>query len=780
MADNSSQSLWETVRRSHLTRSLVLYLGASYALLETADIFTDQFGLPDWFFRGALILLIVGLPVVITTALMHGRAQRRRGSLERGYAAGEGTGQGADVKEAPGSERAVQHAGAGPWLSWRKVIAGLVVAFAVWGLVVTAYMGMRALGIGPVGSLVAAGVLDERERVLVAEFEDHTEDPLLAQAATEAFRIDLRQSPIVTVVDPTAVDEALTMMGRDPNQPLSLELAREVAVREGIKAVIAGEVWPVGTGFALYGRLVSAEGHELAAYRETASDSTEIIAAIDRLSKRMRERIGESLKSIRSNEPLDQVTTSSLEALRKYSQAVRVIEAGDNERGIALLEEAVALDTAFAMAYRKLGVALQNMGREPERAREALTRAYEHRERLTDRERYLTLGTYYSGVTGDTDKARTAYESLLDAYPDDPWALNNLAIILLDSRDYRTAESLFERAVQVDSGGTLYYGNAITSEVALGKFDEAERTLEALREKSPDNPTTALTASELASARFDYPAAEEHLQRLHQAQRASDFWQMALAFNLAPIDEVQGRLEDAEVHLRQAMAIAERSEDYGPYLNAAVRIALHDALIRGKPDRAKQTVTEALDRHPLTEISPMERPYVLLATFYALVEQTDRAREMIKAAEQRGEGVEFDAKYGGKVADGILSLVQGQPQRALTQFRAADDGPCAICILPLLGLAYDAAGASDSVIAVYERYVNTPWLYRLNAADWYALPAIYERLAGLYQLHGEVDQARRYYARFIELWKDADPDLQDRVESARRALGALSETTTSS
>jgi TolB-like protein len=197
------------------------------------------------------------------------------------------------------------------------------------------------MGIGPVASLVAAGVIDERERLILADFENNTADALLGQAATEAFRIDFSQSSLVTVVDPAYLGNVLRLMQEDPDQPLTEALAMEVAEREGIKAVVAGEITPVGGSFQLSAQLVSAsDGRVLVADRQTARDSTEIIGAIDKLSKKLRERIGESLKSIRANDPLDHVTTPSLEALRKYSQADRVIDEGDNERGIALLEEA--------------------------------------------------------------------------------------------------------------------------------------------------------------------------------------------------------------------------------------------------------------------------------------------------------------------------------------------------------------------------------------------------------------------------------------------------------
>lgn len=760
--------------RARLTRVLAVYLGGSYALLEVMDIFTDQLGLPDWFFRGALILLLIGLPIVIATAIVQGR---RRAPVVGEPAAPAGAGEPAAAAEA--AEVAAQPT-APPhhWLNWRNATLGFVGAFAAWGLIVSVYMGTRALGIGPVGSLVAAGVLDERERLIVADFENNTHDALLGQAAAEAFRIDLSQSTIVTVVDPAYVGQVLRRMQTDPQRELDLDLAREVAIREGIKAVVAGEITPVGSGFQLSAQLVSAQdGSVLVPFRETASDSTEIIGAIDRLSKDMRERIGESLKTIRASEPLDRVTTTSLEALRKYSQAVRVVEQGDNERGIALLEEAVALDTAFAMAYRKLGVTLRNIGQDRVRGMEALRKAFEHRDRLTERERYLTEGSYYWGVAGDDEAAMAAYESLLDIYPDDPWAMNNLAILYDEVRDFRRAEQLFTRAIELDSAGALYYGNAIGTQVAQGKFGDAEYTLERMAGLFPQHPNVPMHATALASAQFDYERAEQHVLELRDAQRSSPLLQRYASFTLAQLAEVRGQLQEAERHLLEAMAAAEADGDVAIYVASAVRLAFHDLWFRGQPEAAVRSVEEVLARYPLEIIDPAERPYGLLATFYALAGHPARARAYLAeydAAVEDGT-ILADPEEVRDASKGILALAEGRVDDAIAELRAIDVGPCTICVLPMLGQAYDQAGVTDSVVAVYERYVTTPWLGRLDAGDWFALAVIYERLGGLYELRGDAEKATLYYGRFVELWEDADADLQPRVEAARRAMERLSE-----
>ena len=600
------QEIWSTIRRARLIRVLVVYAGATFAVIEIIDILADQVGLPDWVVPGAVVLLLLGLPIIVATAVVQSApsAPADKSTQFDAFARAE-VGAAAERPTAEDVAAVAKH-----WLTWRKAILGGVLAFALLGVATTGYMTMRALGIGPVGSLVAAGVLDERDRIILADFQNHTGDPTLAATVTEAFRIDLAQSPAVTIVRPRYLREVLRRMEVDPDSPLDPALASEVAVREGIKAVVAGEINPAGSGYVLSTQLVSGKtGDVLAAFRVAADDSTAIIGAIDRLSKKLRERIGESLKTIRGNEPLERVTTSSLEALLKYSQAERAFERDDYETSITLLEEAVALDSTFAMAYRKLGVAIWSSNRFWGRTRwiGALARAYELRDRLTDRERYHAIGIYYTVVTEEYAEASAAYRALLDTYPNDLTALNNLAVVYGQLRNFAGAEELYRRAVEQDSFNALYYTNIAHQQVAQGRGDEAEATLTRLAEKLPDHPRIDPWRGALAFSRGDYDAAELHFRAEREKQagnlrvRANTGWQ------LSRIASTRGRLAEAERHLRDQAAANEGRGLEQAGLSAAIQLAWLDVWHRAQPDRGLRIVEDALQRHPLAEIKLPER-----------------------------------------------------------------------------------------------------------------------------------------------------------------------------
>jgi len=205
-----------------------------------------------------------------------------------------------------------------------------------------------------------------------------------------------------------------------------------------------------------------------------------------------------------------------------------------------------------------------------------------------------------------------------------------------------------------------------------------------------------------------------------------------------------------------------------------VRIAFYDIMLRGQPDRAVQRIEEVLARHPLEELDSLDRPYGTLAVFYVLAGRIDKSREMLASA----QAIDAQQAYGEnpetQFAAALLAANAGLDDEAIRQVRLADVGSCSMCALPVLGQIYDAAGQTDSVMAVYERYLDTPWLYRLASTDWWALAGIYERLAGLYELREDTERAIFYYTKFVELWEDADAELQPRVDAARRSIERLS------
>src|SRR5213594_1279388 len=594
--------------RAHPLRVAGLFALTSVAVLGVVYFLMNQLGLPGWVMPGAIGLLVAGLPIMVVTGLI----ERRRALA-----------------------RTTRHMTAPPagglhgWLTWRKAVAGGVAAFAALGLGAAGYSAMRLLGIGPVGTLVASGVLEKRDRLVLADFENRTTDSTLGPSLTEALRVDLAQSPVVRLLDGAAVGKALYRMGRPPSAPLDLALARELAQREGAKAVVRGHVDPLGRGYVVSAELVGAsDGAALVAVRENAQDDGAIIAAVDRLSGKLRERIGESLRTIRNSEPLEQVTTRSLEALRKYSQGVRASDAADVARAGTLLEEAIALDTTFAMAYRKLAVVLSNSGGATSRINAAAAQAFRHRDRLTPYERDLADAYYYTRVEYDPAKVEGAYRAALEQNPEDGVALNNLALLFNERRRFAEAESLAVHGITVAPNQWALYVNAMQAQVGQGKFADASRTAALFEQRAPANPMKHFIRIGLEAAQRKYEQAETETQAA--AQTIQDLtWQAAGASELASLYLVQGKLAAAEAQFRRSMALNEQRGVPGNYFENAFSLAVIDVFFRNAPEAARREVEAALRRYPFATMPAADRPYSGLAWLYGHMGQPDRAKQVM-------------------------------------------------------------------------------------------------------------------------------------------------------
>lgn len=784
------KKLLAEIHRRSLWQVLGLYLAGSWIALQVVETLTESASLPDWVPALALVLLVIGFPIVMATAFVqHGGPNAGAVRESELLAAAGGGAESAESSAAtapespPVSAPPESGAVAGPgeaqestaqhrFFTWRNAIAGGVLAFALLGFLAAGWLVTRQLGIGPAATLVAKGVLEDRAPVLVADFENTAGAADLGRTATLALRTDLGQSRVITVVAPTQVAEVLQRMDRPADARLDLDLAREVAIREGYAAVITGEITSAGSAFVVAGRMVdAASGEVLLSDRVRADDEGAILDAIDELSESLRERIGESLSTLRSEPALADVTTTDLEALRKYTEAVRAIETeGNQERGIALLEEAVDLDPDFAMAWRKLGTELNNRREDRARTVEALTRAFELKDRLTRREEYLTAATYYTMVTNESDKAVTAYENLLDLEPDNDAALNNLGNAYSALRDLPRAEDYFVRASVIDSSNSIPFTNAVGVQVSLGKNDAALAMIDRAGRLFPDDPYVRQYRAHLLAVEGEPDAAADSLEELREDWIGSLFWRGALAHDLATFAATRGHMAAAEELKRDELQTYELRDLPGEYLEAVTGVAWLDLFVRDDRDRALARVGEALAGHPLAEIAPLDRPYLELAQLYAASGRPERARELI--AEYEVE-VPANARRGLEPfelrARGLADVAEGRVAEGLEQIRRSDFGQCQMCAEALAAAATRQIDDPDLEIEALEAWVESPDLFRVYFDASLLGPAL-ERLGRLYDERGEAEKAAEYYARLVELWADADEELQPRVRAAQTRL----------
>jgi tetratricopeptide (TPR) repeat protein/tRNA A-37 threonylcarbamoyl transferase component Bud32 len=744
----------DSARHGHPVRVAALFVLAAIGVLALVYGAVMQLGLPIWVLWGGVGLLVIGFPIMLIT----GHHERRRA-----------------VAAAAGMDT-TSHASVGirRWFTWRTALFGGVVAFAGLGVIAAGYSLMRVMGIGPVGTLLAAGALDAKDPIIIAEFENRTSDSTLGRTATELLRIGLTQSQVVTVLQPTQVEAVLKRMERDPSTLVDPALAREMAEREGIKAYIAGEIVSVGNGYAISASLTSSTGEVLVARQANAANADEIVGAIDGLSSGLRERIGESLTTIRRSGPLDKVTTGSLQALRLYTQALKAENDGDPARAVDLLEEAVLIDTAFAMAYRKIGAILGNTFEQRDRMIEATTLAYEHRDRLSVLERYQAAAMYHVRVTGKREEVIAAYRTLLDAYPEDVTALNNLGVSYSQMRDDERALELYQRALALDPTIGTFHTNVIGTFSNLGMYDSASAAVDRFANTFPDNPQILSQKANIAVSQQQWTVAEEHWEQVADAQRGNLFWEGSASSSLAIYADVQGRVVEANRHWRDANATSLRRGQPEGYITSLVQQGLVDAIVRRRPEDGIRRVEEGLAEHPLDSLAMRDRPYVFLVWLYTIASRPDEAERYLRAFIESGQPDESrQSRRWANFSQGMIDLSRGNAGEGLRALQESyDDGGCRTCALPYIARAQDQLGQADSAIATYQLYVDSRW--RWEGIDHAELAVAYRRLGELHEEQGDIEAALRRYGQFVDQWREADAELQPQVEEVKQRMASLS------
>ena len=785
LPSGSMAAVWAAARGGGpvtLGVTLALYAvgAAGVALLTRMAVL--GIGLPEWVFPSVVVLLLLGLPALLATAYVL-RATRRAEQRMPVLVAPED----AVTLEMPASSLSRLVMRASPHVSWRRTwrAGGFVlVAFAT---LVAGYMLLRALGIGPAGSLFASGALARDDRLLVAEFTVAPEDSALGPILSEAMRAAMSQSGAVRLVPPTDVASALQRMRREKATHVDGELAREVAQRVGATAVVSGRVARVGTtAYALSVELTSAQGGEpLASYQATADGARELITTIDGLTRKLRGRIGESLKQVRRTVPLEQATTTSLEALRKYSEGVYTHDvANDFDRSVGLLREAVALDSTFALAWRKLAASLGNGGYSEVARDSALERAARFADRLPDREKYLVLGTYYSVHTtaADKGKALAAYRSAYAADTMNADVAVRLWRQFASRRQFDSAAWYARRQFVLQpsarSAATLatalvYVGDRAGSVRLLDSLERADSTARRAQLFLETRISTLWGVGTMDSAR----AAAQALQRI-----GTGAGRMSGAAWLAVNASTRGQVARSRRLWAEHDSIKVVLGNPGMSEISAVARAAEDILLRERPAEGVRRLDSIVATPGFAALPPESRfTWLMVARHYARAGDPRRAEAMLaRVARDWPEGLspsrEFRAMLRAEIA-----LARGDVPGAIALFRLADRGTdgmpwyCDACTYHGLARAFDLGGQRDSATAYLERYLAVPASRRWNydADDNGAFARAHRRLGELYDARRDLARAVVHYRAFLDLWNDADPELQPAVAAVRRRLAEL-------
>jgi tetratricopeptide (TPR) repeat protein len=778
----------QEAHRRGLWQVFGIFLGGGWGLLQVLDLFIERGFVPEWVFGGAFLALLAGLPVILTTAYVQGgRGVGLLASLgevddeeaskgaepahEMGRRSGAHDAAIADVSEVGDPKAPASESTMAQLFTWRRAIGGGVLAFALLGVVNAGYLVMRVTGIGAPGTLVAQGVFEVGGQVVLADFESSAGEEISGDLVTEALRIDLAQSPTLELMPNSVANAALDRMQRSPSDGLPEAVALELAAREGVEGVISGEVGRLGSSVVITARLLAAgSGDELASFRVTAEEEDDIIEAIDELSRRMREKVGESLRSVAQSEPLAQVSTSSLEALKRYSAASLGLDRGLVSVPVALrmFQEAVEIDSTFAAGHRAIAVTIGNSGGDRELAARATEAAYRHRLRLPEQERLFTEAYYHMHTGSDMEAAR-AFRSLLVLEPEAVGAAGNLTHILSWAGRY-------EEAVEVASGmrgweNPAFTWNLMVSLAALGDYDEANAALDSLEAELPGLPYLTGTRALLLTMSGKADSAWTLLESVDPASDPSTLvWERyvraVIHTRWGQLDAAAGMLDEAERTAGEALAPSQE-------LFSGLATPWTLGLVEGDTAAAAADIEDLHRAVGWEELSDYNKELGFHALTWAVLGYADRAEEML----ERFGGVASYADAFGRdtsaQAAAFVAILRGQPDGVGLLESAAGGAWCARCSDLVLGFGYERAEAADQAIDAYERYLRYPFFDAAPPLLHNFSPVVHERLGGLYEARGDSTEAAEHYRAFAEAWANADGDLMPRVRDARARAEAL-------
>jgi tetratricopeptide (TPR) repeat protein len=327
------------------------------------------------------------------------------------------------------------------------------------------------------------------------------------------------------------------------------------------------------------------------------------------------------------------------------------------------------------------------------------------------------------------------------------------------------------------------YTTLMMLQIMLKQWGRAQTTYEQAIRRLPNVPPLRELGIRLAERRGDYATARIRAQELLEHAGADPAWRADAHRHLAIVAAVRGQLREAERHLREAMSARLKAGRTNDYFAEVILSASLAASVAGEPSRGVSELERALAQHPLRSLQPMDRPYLDLAIAFARAGRADRARALLAEYVQVGDRRGMTGNHLGRdqrratleLSWGHIALAERRWPAAIARFQAAvaEDATPAFG-LPALGRAYDLGGQIDSAIAIYERYLDTPdvWdefrvgLDRGTLAI--ELAGIYRRLGELYRRRGESGKSRANSTRFVELWKDSDPELRPQVIHARQ------------
>ena len=611
--------------------------------------------------------------------------------------------------------------------------------------------------------------LGERDTVLLRDFENHTGDPVFDGTLKQGLSVDLAQSPFLNVLSTKKIRETLRLMGRSPEEKITPDVAREVCQRTGSKATIGGTIAPLGSHYLVSLEAASCgDGESLAQANAEASGKENVLEALSKASSQLRQTLGESLASVQKFDVPIEATTSSLEALKVFSQGVNLKEFKGDADAVPFFKRAIELDPNFALAYANLGVMYSNM-EEADLAAENIRKAYAMRDRVSAIENFRITGAYYQYVTGELEKARATYQLQSQAYPRDRLAHLNLGLngIILGHWDEAVAQT--EEALRLDPNTMMTYSNLAVSYLALNRFEDTSKVLDEMERRRMDSEVLHGNRYFLAFLKRD---RDEMLRQVAWGTGKSGAEDTLLSQH-SDSEAYFGRADSARHYGKLAVESAKRAESKEVAALWRTGAALHEAEL-GFPELAKKEADAAL------ALSHGRDVEILAGLALARSGHAAETMRLVQQLEKTDPLNTVLHVYWLPTMRGAAELAQGHAEQAIgvlqetTPYDLAGALPLGI-LYPVYvrGEAYLQLHNGAAAAAEFQKVIDHPGIVQNFPIGSLSRLGLARALAMQAQSsHGE--EAANYrakaltaYSEFLTLWKDADADVPALVAAKR-------------
>jgi serine/threonine protein kinase/tetratricopeptide (TPR) repeat protein len=607
--------------------------------------------------------------------------------------------------------------------------------------------------------------LTAKDTIVLADFDNKTGDPVFDDTLRQALTVALNQSTYLNVIGDNKVAATLKLMAKPANTPLTGDVARELCQRTSSKAYISGSIAALGSEFVLRLKAINCQtGDVLTQDQNTAPSKEKVLDALGEAASKLRGQLGESLASVQKYDvPLDEATTSSLEALKAYSMGHK--EGLTSAASLSYFQKAIELDPHFAKAYASIG-ALYSSQAELGRGSEYYRKAYELRDHVSDREKANLEINYFEHVTGELERVARAREQFLTVYPGSLADYNSLANVYAALGQFAKSLALYQKAIQLDPSSSLPRTNIGNSLIALQRFAEARQSIQQSLAQKIDDPLLHCQLYAIAFQADDAKGIEQELKWFESHTDDSNFGSAmasdteAYAGRLAKARELSRKAADLAIH-------ADAKEDGGIWLenNANAEAAF------GSASQARQQAADGLKLAPDSQAVNVEA-----ALAYAVAGDTGRAESMAQDLNRKyPQDTQMQALWLPAI-QGQIALNRKNPQSAIEALsKATGDieygqiqfllNTSSLYPTYIRGQAYLAAGQGKEAAAEFQKildHTGVVWNCWTGSLAYLGIARANAVLAKSAQ-GADADLARTRslaaYKHFLSLWQSADPTL---------------------